>query len=272
MLERATTSASEAPWRSPALVACRCSSAAKTKPRARTGTRLTAAYTANKRLVDGCPATDSPVVTRTESARLGRRPMPRVDYLAVDERVRSGRCRGAGEVAEDQRPRALAEVGADRLLLRRVLVVAGDHVALAVPQLHAPVAGGAAVDRERALAGDGDRVRVDVRGSSRQLAVAVLGVITEGGLRIGGVRCRVGEAPAALDRLGLVLRLGLGEHRCGRQGGSGQRCDRDGGATVHRWDPFASAGVSGPCFDACVRFSCFRGGEYGEDRLRQGAG
>src|SRR3954447_19583157 len=189
MLERATTSASEAPWRSPALVACRCSSVAKTRPSARTGTRLTAAYTANKRLVDGCPATDSPVVTRTESARLGRRPMPRVDYLAVDERVRSGRCRGAGEVAEDKRPRALAEVGADRLLLRRVLVVAGDHVALAVPQLHAPVPGRGAIDGEGALAGDGDRVRVDVGRTSRELAVAVLSRVAEGRLRVGGVRC-----------------------------------------------------------------------------------
>src|SRR3954447_21480773 len=188
MLERATTSASEAPWRSPALVACRCSSVAKTKPSARTGTRLTAAYTANKRLVDGCPATDSPVVTRTESARLGRRPMPRVDYLAVDERVRSGRCRGAGEVAEDQSPRALAEVGADRLLLRRVLVVAGDHVALSAPQLHAPVPGGAAVDGERALPGDGDGVRVHVGGTSRQLPVAVLGGVVQRRLHVGGVR------------------------------------------------------------------------------------
>src|SRR4051812_19994227 len=117
MLERATTSASEAPWRRPALVACRCSSVARTSPSARTGTRLTAAYTANNRLVDGCPAMDSPVVTRTESARLSRGRMPRVDYLAVDERVGSGRRRGSGEIAEDQRPGALAEVGADRLLL-----------------------------------------------------------------------------------------------------------------------------------------------------------
>src|SRR3954471_307166 len=136
MLERATTSASEAPCRSPALVACRCRSVARTSPSASTGTRLTAAYTANKRLVDGCPAMDSPVVTRTESACLGRRRMPRVDYLTVDECVRSGRRRCAGEVAEDQSPRALADVGANRLLLRRVLVVAGDHVALAVPQFH----------------------------------------------------------------------------------------------------------------------------------------
>src|SRR3954454_8845721 len=272
MLERATTSASEAPWRSPALVACRCSSVAKTSPSARTGTRLTAAYTANKRLVDGCPATDSPVVTRTESARPGRCRMPRVDYLPVDEGVRSGRGRGAGEVAEHQRPGALAEVGADRLLLRRVLVGTGDHVALAVTQLHAPVAGRAAVDRERALAGDRDRVRVHVRGSSRQLPMTVLRVVAERRLRIGGVWGGVGEAPAALDRLGLGLRLGLREHRCGGQGGSGQRCDRDGGTTVHRWGPFASAGVSGPCFDASVRFSCLRGGEYGQDRPRQGAG
>src|SRR4051794_16322686 len=132
MLERATTSASEAPWRSPALVACRCSSVAKTSPSARTGTRLTAAYTANKRLVDGCPATDSPVVTRTESASQGRCRMPRVDYLPVHKGVRSGRGRGAGQVAEHQRPGALADIGADRLLLRRVLVGTGDHVAFAV--------------------------------------------------------------------------------------------------------------------------------------------
>src|SRR3954453_10449520 len=109
--------------------------------------------------------------------------MPRVDYLQVDEGVRSGRGRGAGEVAEDQRPGALAEVGADRLLLRRVLVVTGDHVALAIAQLHAPVPGRAAIDRERALAGDGDRVRVDVGGTGWQLSVAVLGVVAEGRLR-----------------------------------------------------------------------------------------
>src|SRR4051812_25102243 len=184
MLERATTSASEAPWRSPALVACRCSSVAKTSPSARTGTRLTAAYTANKRLVDGCPATDSPVVTRTESARQGRCRMPRVDYLPVHKGVRSGRSRGAREVAEDQRPGPLADVRADRLLLRGVLVVSGDHVALAVPQLHAPVPVRAAVDRERALAGDGDRVRVHVGGTRGQLPMAVLGVVAERRRRI----------------------------------------------------------------------------------------
>ena len=46
------------------------------QPEHKTGTKLTAAYTANSRLVDGCPATDSPVVTRTNRHGDPVRPIP----------------------------------------------------------------------------------------------------------------------------------------------------------------------------------------------------